>query len=177
VRTAVIALVSPRLLAALLLLAPACATNAPARSSSADSVAIDSLYAEFRAGYATLDAQRVANLYATDALYGAPDGPAYQRGRGTIVGNFTGFFDAMRRDSATLEVRFRFERRYRTPALASDVGYYWLRAVHGDSGGPPSAGKFTTVIAPDSAGRWRFVLDSYSEAAVTAFDSAPPFEP
>jgi uncharacterized protein (TIGR02246 family) len=170
-------LTRPALLTTLVLLVPACATRPPASSTTADSVAIDSLYTEFRAGYATLDADRVANLYATDALYGVPDAPAFQRGRTAVRSNFAGFFDGMRRDSATLEIRFRFARRFRTPALASDVGYYWLRAVHGDSGGPPSVGKFTTVIAPDSTGRWRFVLDSYTAAAVAAFDSAPPFEP
>ncbi len=145
--------------------------------SAADSLAIDSLYATFRLGYRELDAPRVAALYAADALYGAPGAPGFSLGRGPIANNFAGFFDYIRKDSAHLELRFRFVRRFRAGAFASDAGYYWLRPVWRDSAGPADVGKFVTIVRRDSTGQWRFSLDSYSGATVAAFDAAPDFEP
>lgn len=145
--------------------------------SPADSVAIDSLYTTFRLGYQNLDAASVAALYTTDALYGSPGAPGFSVGRDPIAKNFAGFFDSIRADSAHLELRFRFVRRFRSATLASDVGYYSLRWIRGDSSRTPDVGKFVTVSVRDSTGRWRFALDSYSGGTVAAFEAAPPFEP
>ena len=98
-------------------------------------------------------------------------------GRGPIFENFDGFFRAVAADSAHLELRFRFVRRFRKDDLASDAGFYWLRRVRGDSAGKPSVGKFATVLQRDSTGQWRFALDTYSDGSLAAFDSAPAYEP
>lgn len=162
---------------AALLLVSAC-KPAPATPVVADAaLAIDSLYHSFRAAYKDLDADRVVNLYQTDAVYGTPGAHGYTLGHAPLQTSFGSFFDAIRADSSWLELRFRFVSRFRSPALASDAGYYWLRSRRGEGGGTPSVGKFVTVIIPDSSGQWRFAVDSYSEATVAAFDSAPPFEP
>lgn len=148
-----------------------------ATASSADSVAIDSLYQVFRIAYATLDAPKVTDLYREDALYGTGGSPGFTIGRPPIASNFEGFFQGIAADSATLELRFRFVRRFRKDDLASDAGYYWLRRVKGDSAGKPSVGKFVTVLQRDSTGQWRFAIDTYSGGSVAEFDAAPEYEP
>lgn len=162
-----------------LMATPVACTRAPAASTAlaADSVAIDSLYQVFRLGYASLDAAKVTDLYREDALYASGDAPGFTVGRPPIAENFDGFFKAIAADSAHLELRFRFVRRFRKDDLASDAGYYWLRSVKGDSVGKPTVGKFVTVLQRDSTGQWRFALDTYSGASLAAFDSAPPYEP
>ena len=170
----------PRPLRSALLLLPlvGCAGAAsPPTFSTADSLAIDSLYATFRQAYRDLDAARVTALYGADAVYGAPGGGGFSVGQGHIASSFGSFFDYVRADSAYLELRFRFVDRFRSPTLASDAGYFWLRTVGKDSSTAPGVGKFVTVMARDTSGRWRFILDSYSESSLAAFDSAPPFEP
>ena len=149
----------------------------PPAFTAADSLAIDSLYTTFRQAYRDLDAARVTALYGADAVYGAPGGGGFSVGQGPIAASFGSFFDYVRADSAYLELRFRFVDRFRSPTLASDAGYFWLRTVGKDSSTTPGVGKFVTVMARDTSGRWRFILDSYSESSLAAFDSAPPFEP
>ena len=146
-------------------------------SAAADSAAIDSIYRVFRQAYANLDAARVADLYREDALYGPGGAPGFMLGRAPIFDNFDGFFRHVAADSARLELRFRFVRRFRNDDLASDAGFYWLRRVKGDSAGKPSVGKFVTILQRDSTGHWRFALDTYSDGSVAAFDSAPAYEP
>ena len=160
-------------------LATSACTRQPVASSTgaADSTAIDSLYRTFRLAYARLDAPAVVDLYRDDALYGSGGAPGFTVGRPPIARNFEGFFRSVGADSATLELRFRFIRRFRQGDLASDVGFYHLRQVKGDSGGRPSVGKFVTVIRRDSTGHWRFAVDTYSDGSVAAFDSAPAYEP
>jgi uncharacterized protein (TIGR02246 family) len=156
----------------------ACARRPDASAtSSADSAAIDSLYQAFRRGYAALDAPMVGDLYREDALYAYGGGPGFMLGRDSITHGFAKFFRVVAADSAHLELRFRFVRRFRRDDLASDAGFYWLRRVKGDSAGKASVGKFVTVMQRDSTGRWRFALDSYSDGSLAAFDSAPPWVP
>jgi uncharacterized protein (TIGR02246 family) len=155
-----------------LLVATACAPSPPEPRAAA----IDSLYGEFSAAYRTLDAARVANLYAPDALYGSPGAPGFLHGRAPIEADFQRFFAAVRADSAGIAISFRFVERRRSPTLATDVGFYALSTTQGDSA-RTGAGKFVTILAPDSAGHWRFVLDTYSDATMESFNAAPPFEP
>lgn len=169
---------SPLRSALLLLPLAGCGGAAPtAAFTAADSLAIDSLYSVFREAYRELDAARVTALYSADAVYGAPGGGGFSIGQGPIASSFGSFFDYVRADSGYLELRFRFVERFRSPTLASDVGYFWLRTVGRDSATTPGVGKFVTVMARDTSGRWRFILDSYSESSLAAFDTAPPFEP
>ncbi|MGE0354109.1 MAG: SgcJ/EcaC family oxidoreductase [Gemmatimonadales bacterium] len=155
----------------------ACSAGQAPTMTAADSAAVDRLYVSFREAYAALDADRVAGLYAEDALYAPSGAPGFERGRGYIRENFRGFFNAVRADSATLDLRFRFERRFRSATLASDAGYYRLSLRRGDSTGRATAGKFVTIARRDSTGQWRFSLDMYSDAALDAFEAAPDYEP
>ncbi len=165
---------------AALLAASACsAPPSPAAAppdTAAVSRAIDATYAGFRAAYARLDDSAVAALYTDDATYHAA-GSAPAVGRDAIHQVFRGFFDAMRRDSATLALDFRIVRRELAPDLAADVGYYQLAAVRGGTRGPASYGRFTTVLRPGPDNRWRFVVDSYTGSTREEWDAAPRREP
>lgn len=170
--------VSPSKLRTTLLLALiSCSPGQAPSMTAADSAALDRLYRSFREAYAALDADKVAGLYAEDALYAPSGAPGFQRGRGYIEENFRGFFNAVRADSATLDLRFRFERRFRSATLASDAGYYRLSPRWGDSTGRAAAGKFVTIAQRDSTGQWRFIVDMYSDASLDAFEAAPAYEP
>ena len=158
---------------------PIVAQQSPSRLSL-DSAALtrqlDEVYASFRGAYARLDPVAVAGLYAADALYLARDS---QRRRGTaaIRAVFEEFFSSVRRDSARLELRFRILQRTMAPGLATDVGYYRLVRVRGTERGRPSIGRFVTVLREEADGRWRFAIDSYSDATAAEYDQAPSHEP
>ena len=154
----------------------ACARPPAESDMAARDKAIDSLYHEFSAAYDALDPDRVTALYAPDAVMGSPGAPGYGRGRAAILADFKSFFDAKRQAGETISIRFSFVERRRTPTLASDAGFFALTTRKGDST-RTGAGKFVTILAPDSAGTWRFVLDTYSDASVAAFEAAQALEP
>jgi hypothetical protein len=155
----------------------ACGPRPGPSASAGDSLAIDSLYQTFRVAYASLNDSLVTALYHPDAVYGAGGAPGFTIGRDSIAPGFQRFFQSVREQGATLELRFRFVRRHRHDRIASDAGYYWLRRRWADSVAKPSIGKFVTVMTRDSMGRWGFATDTYSDATQAAFDAAPPFEP
>jgi uncharacterized protein (TIGR02246 family) len=158
---------------------PSAAQQRPSRLG-ADSAALtrqlDEVYAGFRAAYARLDPVAVAGLYADDALYLAGDSEL-RRGAAAIQALFEEFFSSVRRDSARLELRFRILRRTMAPGLATDVGYYRLVRVRGTERGRPSIGRFVTVLREGADGRWRFAVDSYTDAAAAEYEQAPSHEP
>jgi uncharacterized protein (TIGR02246 family) len=158
---------------------PSAAQQGPSRLS-ADSAAqarlLDEVYASFRGAYARLDPAAVAGLYAADALYLAGDSEL-RRGTAAIRAVFEKFFSSVRRDSAGLELRFRILRRTMAPGLATDVGYYRLVRVRGTERGRPSIGRFVTVLRQGADGRWRFAIDSYTDATAAEYDQAPAHEP
>jgi uncharacterized protein (TIGR02246 family) len=158
---------------------PSVAQQSPSRLS-VDSAALtrqlDEVYASFRRAYARLDPVAVAGLYAADALYLAGDSQL-RRGTAAIRAVFEEFFSSVRRDSARLELRFRILQRTMAPGLATDVGYYRLVRVRGTERGRPSIGRFVTVLREGADGRWRFAIDSYSDATAAEYDQAPAHEP
>ncbi len=155
----------------------ACGPRPGPSASAADSLAIDSLYQTFRAAYASLNDSLVTSLYHPEAVYGSGGAPGFTVGRDSIAAGFQRFFQSVREQGATLELRFRFVRRFRHDRIASDAGYYWFRRRWPDSLAQPSIGKFVTVMTRDSMSRWGFATDTYSDATQAAFDAAPPFEP
>ena len=155
----------------------ACGPRPGPSASTADSLAIDSLYQTFRTAYALLNDSLVISLYHPEAVYGSGGAPGFTVGRDSIAPGFQRFFQSVRQQGATLDLRFRFVRRLRHDQIASDAGYYWLRRRWADSLAQPSIGKFVTVMTRDSMGRWGFATDTYSDATQVAFDAAPPFEP
>jgi uncharacterized protein (TIGR02246 family) len=158
---------------------PSAAQQSPSRPS-VDSAALtrelDEVYAGFRAAYARLDPVAVTRLYADDALYLAGDSEL-RRGTAAIRTLFEEFFASVRRDSARLELRFRILQRTMAPGLATDVGYYRLVRVRGAERGRPSIGRFVTVLRQGADGRWRFAIDSYSDATAAEYDRAHSHEP
>ncbi len=159
--------------------APTAAQQSPALAevdSAAVTRQLDGVYAGFRAAYARLDAAAVANLYTEDALYLAGEGKP-RRGTAPIRKLFDEFFSSVRRDSARLELRFRILQRARSPRLATDVGYYHLVRVRGAERGKPSVGRFVTVLRKGADGRWRFAVDSYTDADPAEYEQAPAHEP
>lgn len=143
----------------------------PVAGQVAPHAGIDAVYREFVAGYAELDASRVAGLYTDDALYLAGRSPALI-GEAAIAGTFKGFFDAVRADGATLRLRFRIVERRVDDDAAWDLGFYHLTRLRGDSAGPPSVGRFVTGIRRDDSGRWRFVVDGFVESDLAAWEAA-----
>lgn len=137
---------------------------------------LDMVYASFRNAYARLDPAAVAGLYTNDALYLAGESEV-RRGRAAIRAVFDEFFSSVQRDNARLELRFRILRRAIAPRLATDVGYYHLVRVRGGARGKPSVGRFVTVLREETDGKWRFSVDSYTDAAAEEYEQAPSREP
>lgn len=152
---------------------PAEPTAAPPAVVHAEGVAphagVDAIYQRFAAGYDTLDAAAVADLYTADALYLAP-GSEVQRGRDAIRGGFAGFFDAVRAEGGRLAIRFEILDRVVAPGLVSDVGHFLL----GRDGGPEARGKFAVVAREEGDGAWRFHVDSYSDVEEAGPPAANP---
>lgn len=132
---------------------------------------LDETYRAFVAGYAALDPVLVAGLYAEDALYVSAGAPA-RIGREAILAGFRGFFDAVRRDGATLRLRFRIVERRVGDGAAWDLGYYHLSRVTGDSVGAASVGRFVTGIVRQPDGRWRFISDTFEGSDLAAWAAA-----
>lgn len=154
-----------------LLLSTALVASVPLAAQAARHDGIDAVYREFVSGYARLDPDQVAALYTQDALYVSSRSPA-EIGREAIRANFAGFFDAVRADGATLQLQFRIVERRVEDDAAWDLGFYHLRRVVGDSLGRPSVGRFVTGSVRDEGGRWRFVLDSFEQSDLDAWNAA-----
>ncbi len=153
-------------LAAAVIAAPTAATAQVERHPG-----IDAVYQRFVAGYAAVDPAAVAALYTDGALYVPSRSPA-RIGGAAIGADFRRFFDAVRGDGATLRIRFRIVERRVHGDAAWDLGYYHLARVHGDSVGNPSVGRFVTGLVRGADGNWRFVVDSYEDADLAAWEAA-----
>lgn len=137
---------------------------------------LDAVCARFREAYGRLDAAAVGRLYTDDALYLAGNSELRQ-GAPAIQRHLEEFFSSVRGDSARLELRFRILRRTLAPGLATDVGYFRLVRVRGEERGKPSLGRFVTVLRAEADGRWRFAVDSYTEATAAEYERAGSREP
>lgn len=144
---------------------------APLAGQAAPHPGLDAMYREFMAGYASLEADRVAGLYVPDAIYASAGSPV-RVGREEISRGFHQFFDAVRGAGATLQLRFRIVERRVSDGAAWELGYYHLSRVIGDSVGPPSVGRFVTGARRGSDGRWRFVTDSFEGSDLAAWTAA-----
>jgi uncharacterized protein (TIGR02246 family) len=128
----------------------------------------DSVYARFSRAYRERDPETVRDLYTPEALYLQGEGPI-QRGQAMISQGFTNMFSQARSQEMLLDIQFRFERREARPDVVIDVGYYLLSQTNSDGHREEYAGKFVTVLQPQADEKWRFVLDSYTPAPVSAF--------
>ena len=124
---------------------------------------VDQAYQRFAAAYATLDADRVVQLYTDDALMLPPSGEIL-RGRAAIRERYARGFDADRERGHTRRITFELVDRVDAGDLRSDYGYYTIIGRSPDGHESRSRGKFAKVWRRDSDGVWRIRSDSYSSA-------------
>lgn len=123
---------------------------------------LDDVYRRFSEGYRKLDAASVAGLYTETAAYLAP-GSDIQIGRGSILENFTGFFNAVKRQNGRIEIAFRIFQRQTDKNLAYDVGVYTLKSTNAKGETRADSGKFVVVAVREKDDLWRFQVDGYSD--------------
>lgn len=123
---------------------------------------IDAIYKSFSEAYATLDFEKVANLYSEGAAYLQPDSEILQ-GRAAIRPTFQSFFDWVKGEGQTMTISFQIFQRKADKNLAYDVGIYTIRQFKdGKQTGGLGQGKFVTVAMKEKDGKWRFQVDGYS---------------
>jgi uncharacterized protein (TIGR02246 family) len=125
--------------------------------------AVDEGYQRFAAAYASLDADRVAALYAEDALM-LPPGGDIRRGRAAIREQYADGFDEDRKRGHTRRITFELVDRLVSGDVRNDYGYYTIvgRAPSGHE--QTHRGKFAKVWQRGRDGVWRIRSDSYSSA-------------
>lgn len=124
---------------------------------------IDAIYKSFSEAYRTLDTEKVANLYAENAAYLAPDNDILQ-GREAIRPTFRSFFDWIKKEGRTMTISFQILQRKAETNLAFDVGIYTIRQFKdGKPIGTEGKGKFVVVAVREKDGKWRFQVDGYSD--------------
>jgi uncharacterized protein (TIGR02246 family) len=126
-------------------------------------VQADQPYERFAAAYATLDADRVAQLYTEDALM-LPPGDEIVRGRAAIRERYAQGFEDDRERGHTRRITFQLVERVESGNLRSDNGYYTIIARNATGQEHRSRHKFAKVWRRDNDGVWRIKSDSYSSA-------------
>lgn len=139
----------------------ACQSSPPATQSlvtssdAAARAAIDSLRARYASAWLAGNAERVTELYATDAVLLYPDQPAL-RGQPAIRAYFEGFFAAFRQEEFSLTS----EEIQVTDRWAFDRGTVRWRGV--PQGGGPAVtdeGKYLVILERQADGSWRVARD------------------
>lgn len=121
---------------------------------------VDAIYATFTKGYRELNVDLVINLYTEDANYLAP-GNEMLDGRAKIRESFGSFFDYVKENKNTMEVKFRILKREVDKNLGYDLGIYTLNSFKDGKQVQTSQGKFM-VITKKIGNKWFFRYDSYS---------------
>lgn len=123
---------------------------------------IDAIYRRFGEAYVTLDAEKVANLYAADAVY-LPPNSEILKSREQILPGFRAFFDRIKKDGKTMTISFRIHQRKVEKNLGYDVGVYTITQFKdGKQTGNSGKGKFIVVAVKEKDGKWRFQVDGYN---------------
>jgi uncharacterized protein (TIGR02246 family) len=123
----------------------------------------DAGYQRFADAYATLDADRVAQLYTEDALM-LPPGGEIVRGRAAIREHYADAFQDDRKRGHTKRITFELVDRAEAGDLRSDYGYYTIIGKSPEGREHRWRGKFSKVWRRDKDGVWRIKSDSYSSA-------------
>ena len=123
----------------------------------------DEPYQRFAAAYATLDADRVAQIYTEDALMLPPSGTIL-RGRAAIRERYEQGFESDRDRGHTRRITFELIDRVVSGDVRSDYGYYTISGRSPDGHESQSRGKFAKVWVRGRDGVWRIRSDSYSSA-------------
>lgn len=134
---------------------------------------IKEVYDQFSLAYDSLDAALIAPLYTEKALYlNSNSGEGVRRGRKHILRSFRDQFSAVRARGSKLKMSFRIIDRAVNGDLAYDVGYYKFEALPKEGDKFESAGKFVTVLRRGADGQWRFHVDAFSKAPLSAYEDA-----
>lgn len=121
---------------------------------------IDAIYATFTKGYRELNVDLVAKLYTEDANYLA-SGSEITDGRIKIFENFKGFFDYVKKNGNTMEIKFRIMQREVDKRLGYEVGIYTLNTFKDGKQVQSGQGKFF-VVTKKIGNKWYFRFDGYS---------------
>lgn len=121
---------------------------------------IDAIYAAFTKGYRELNVDLVADLYTDDANYLA-SGSEMTDGRIKIFENFKGFFDYVKNNGNTMEIKFRILQREVDKRLGYEVGIYTINTFKDGKQVQTSQGKFF-VVTKKIGNKWYFRFDGYS---------------
>lgn len=121
---------------------------------------IDAIYANFTKGYRELNVDLVTNLYTDDANYLAP-GKEMTDGREKIRESFTSFFDYIKKNNQTMEIKFQILKREVDSKLGFDVGIYTINSFKDGKLIGSGQGKFL-VVTKKVGNKWFFRFDGYS---------------
>jgi uncharacterized protein (TIGR02246 family) len=122
---------------------------------------IDAVYASFTKAYRELNVDLVINLYTADANYLAPGNPMSD-GREKIRQGFAGFFEQVRKNGQTMEIKFRILSREVDQKLGYDVGIYTINTFKDGKQIGQGQGKFF-VVTKKIGEKWFFRFDAYSD--------------
>ena len=122
---------------------------------------IDAIYATFTKGYRDLQVDLVVNLYTEDANYLA-SGNVMTDGQAKIRENFAGFFDYVKKNGNTMEIKFRILQREVDKKLGYEVGIYTITTFKDGKQIQTGQGKFF-VVTKKIGNKWYFRFDGYSD--------------
>lgn len=121
---------------------------------------IDAIYATFTKGYRELNVDLVTNLYTEDANYLAP-GKEMTDGRAKIRVGFASFFDYVKKNNQTMEIKFQILKREVDSKLGFEVGIYTIKSFKDGKQIGSGQGKFL-VVTKKIGNKWFFRFDGYS---------------
>lgn len=122
---------------------------------------IDSIYTTFTKGYRELNVDLVTNLYTEDANYLAP-GNEMTDGKVKIRESFASFFDYVKNNGETMEIKFQILAREVDNRLGFDVGIYTINTFKDGKQIRTGQGKFL-VVTKRIGNKWYFRFDGYSD--------------
>lgn len=122
---------------------------------------IDAIYTTFTKGYRDLNVDLVTNLYTEDANYLA-SGNMMTDGKAKIRESFAGFFEYVKKNGNTMEIKFRILQREVDKRLGYEVGIYTINTFKDGKQVQTSQGKFF-VVTKKIGNKWYFRFDGYSD--------------
>ena len=124
---------------------------------------VDEPYQRFSTAYATLDADRVAQIYTEDALM-LPPGGDIVRGRTAIRDRYARGFESDHARGHARRITFELVDRVLSGDVRSDFGYYTIIATSPEGHEDRMRGKFAKMWVRGRDSVWRIRSDSYSPA-------------
>lgn len=125
-----------------------------------DNAGVNGIYERMSAAYAALDSAAFADIYTENSVYLRSDENPMLHGIDAVIGNYEGFFSAVREANGRMELLFRVVQRDCSGDICSDVGWYKLTRFDSDGKREgPFYGRFLTTPGRGDDGLWRFIAD------------------